>query len=110
VIEVYKKIREEMDCQLVMLGSLATDDPEGQEVYERVRKKANGMEDVTLILDAHDIMVNAVQRASEVVLQKSLKEGFGLTVSEALWKETPVVGSKIGGSRARLWMGKMDIS
>ncbi len=97
VIEVFKKVREEMDCQLVLIGSMATDDPEGQEVYDRVRRKVNGMEDVNIIVDAHDIMVNSVQRASDVVLQKSLKEGFALTVSEALWKETPVVGSKIGG-------------
>lgn len=97
VLEVYDKISEEMDCQLVMIGSMATDDPEGQAVYDRIRRKANGEEDITLIVDAHDIMVNAVQRASDVVLQKSLKEGFALTVSEALWKETPVVGSNVGG-------------
>lgn len=97
VLEVFDRVKEEMDCQLVMIGSMATDDPEGQAVYDRVRRKANGKEDMTLIVDAHDIMVNAVQRASDVVLQKSLKEGFALTVSEALWKETPVVGSDTGG-------------
>lgn len=97
VLEVFDIIEEEMDCQLVMCGSLATDDPEGQEVYDRIRRKANGRDNVTLIADAHDIMVNSIQRASDVVLQKSFKEGFALTVSEALWKETPVVGSDIGG-------------
>lgn len=97
VVEVYKRIIDEMDCQLVMIGSMATDDPEGQAVYDQIRRESNGMEDVTLIADAHDIMVNSVQRASDVILQKSLKEGFSLTVSEALWKETPVVGSNIGG-------------
>lgn len=97
VLEVFDKVREEMDCQLVLIGSMATDDPEGQEVYDRVRRKANGMDDITLIADAHDIVVNSFQRASDVVLQKSLKEGFALTVSEALWKETPVIGSDIGG-------------
>lgn len=97
VIDVYEQIKEEMDCQLVLIGSMATDDPEGQEVYDRIRRKANGKDDITVIADAHDIVVNTVQRASDVVLQKSLKEGFALTVSEALWKETPVVGSEIGG-------------
>lgn len=97
VLDVYRKVKEEMDCQLVLLGSMATDDPEGQEVYDRISKKASGMEDVTLIVDAPDTLVNAVQTASKVVLQKSLKEGFGLTVSETLWKETPVVGSDTGG-------------
>lgn len=97
VVDVFKRVREEMDCQLVLVGSMATDDPEGQEVYDKVRRKENGMEDVNLIVDAHDIFVNSIQRASDVVLQKSLKEGFALTVSEALWKETPVIGSNIGG-------------
>lgn len=97
VLEVYERVREEMDCQLALIGSMATDDPEGQAVYDRIRRKASALDDVTLIVDAHDIMVNAIQRASDVVLQKSLSEGFGLTVSEALWKESPVVGSNIGG-------------
>lgn len=106
VIEVFKRVRNEMDCQLVMMGSMATDDPEGQEIYDQVRRESNGMDDVVLIIDAHDIMVNAVQRASNVVLQKSLKEGFGLSVSEALWKETPVVASDIGGIPTQVIDGK----
>ncbi|KXB07220.1 glycosyl transferase family 1 [candidate division MSBL1 archaeon SCGC-AAA382K21] len=106
VLEVYKRIREEMDCQLVLVGSMATDDPEGQKVFEEVRREANGMEDVTLAVDAHDVLVNAVQRKSGVVIQKSLKEGFGLTVSEALWKETPVVGSDIGGIPSQIIDGE----
>ncbi|KXA96833.1 glycosyl transferase family 1 [candidate division MSBL1 archaeon SCGC-AAA259I14] len=106
VIEVFKRIRDEMDCQLVLIGSMATDDPEGQEVYDRVRREVNGMEDVHIIADAHDIMVNSVQRASDVVLQKSLKEGFALTVSEALWKETPVVGADIGGISTQIVDGE----
>ncbi|KXB00842.1 glycosyl transferase family 1 [candidate division MSBL1 archaeon SCGC-AAA259M10] len=106
VLEVFKIIKEEMDCQLVLIGSMATDDPEGQEVYDRLRREINGMDDVIIIADAHDIMVNSVQRASDVVLQKSLKEGFSLTVSEALWKETPVVGSEIGGIPTQIIDGK----
>lgn len=106
ILEVYDKIKEEMDCQLILIGSMATDDPEGQKVYDKVRRKANGKEDVHLIVDAHDILVNVVQRASDVILQKSLKEGFGLTVSEALWKETPVVASDIGGIPTQVVDGK----
>ncbi|KXB06343.1 glycosyl transferase family 1 [candidate division MSBL1 archaeon SCGC-AAA382F02] len=106
VIDVFDKVKEESDCQLVMMGSMATDDPEGQMVYDRIRKKANGRDDITLIVDAHDIVVNAVQRASDVVLQKSLKEGFGLTVTEALWKETPVVASNRGGIPSQIEDGE----
>ncbi len=97
VIEVYKRVKEEMDCQLVLLGSMATDDPEGQEIYDEVTRLTDDLDDVRIVVDARDITVNAVQRASDVVLQKSLREGFALTVSEALWKETPVVGSDRGG-------------
>jgi len=76
---------------------IALDDPEGQQMYEQLHAKVKGRKDVRLILGAHDIMVNVIQRASDVILQKSIREGFGLTVSEALWKETPVVGSNVGG-------------
>lgn len=97
VLEVYNRVKKEMDCQLVLVGSMATDDPEGQQVYDRVRKKASELGDVKLIVDAHDILVNSIQRASNVVLQKSVREGFGLSVAEALWKRTPVVASDVGG-------------
>lgn len=106
VIDVFEKIKEEMDCQLVLLGSMATDDPEGQMVYDQISKKANGIEDITIVADARDILVNAVQGASDVVLQKSFKEGFGLTVTEALWKETPVVASDIGGISSQVVEGE----
>ncbi|KXA95818.1 glycosyl transferase family 1 [candidate division MSBL1 archaeon SCGC-AAA259E19] len=106
VLEVYKQIKKEMDCQLVMAGSMATDDPEGQEVYDRVSKEAEKLEDVHLIVDASDITVNAIQNASDVVIQKSLKEGFALTVAESLWKETPVVGSNVGGIPTQVVDGK----
>ncbi len=106
VLEVFELVKEEMDCQLVLVGSMATDDPEGQRVYDRLRREADGMDDVTIIVDAHDIMVNSIQRSADVILQKSLKEGFALTVSEALWKETPVVGSNIGGIPTQIVDGK----
>ena len=97
VLKVFDRVRKEMDCQLVLIGDTAIDDPEGQEVYDQLHAKVKGRKDVRVMLGRHDIMVNVIQRASDVVLQKSLKEGFGLTVSEALWKETPVVASNVGG-------------
>ncbi|MCE5203579.1 MAG: glycosyltransferase [Coriobacteriales bacterium] len=100
VLEVFKRVRERVDCRLVLAGSMATDDPEGLEVYERVRKRAGALlasGDVVLLLGANDVTINALQRISSVVLQKSLREGFGLTVSEAMWKGTPVVASAVGG-------------
>ncbi|KXA92839.1 hypothetical protein AKJ66_03420 [candidate division MSBL1 archaeon SCGC-AAA259E22] len=96
-LEVFKQINEEMDCQFILIGSVSRYDPEGESIYGQVREKVKEMENVSLVLDPHDIFINSVQSASDVVLQKSLKEGFGLAVSEALWKETPVVGSDVGG-------------
>ncbi|KXB08030.1 glycosyl transferase family 1 [candidate division MSBL1 archaeon SCGC-AAA385D11] len=97
VLKVFDLIKNEMDCQLLLVGAIAADDPEGQEVYDEVFSEVQKREDVKIAVNVHDIVVNAVQRASDVVLQKSLREGFGLTISEALWKETPVVGSNLGG-------------
>ena len=100
VIEVFRRVLEHVDCRLVLAGNMATDDPEGIEMYERVKKSAGDLVDagqVLLIIGASDIEINALQRVSSVILQKSLREGFGLTVSEALWKETPVVASSVGG-------------
>lgn len=107
VLNVYRKVREEgIDCQLVMIGGIATDDPEGPKVYREVEKEAEGLEDVNLIVDAPDILVNAVQKASDVVLQLSKKEGFGLTVTEAMWKRTPVVATDVGGLKLQVEDGK----
>ncbi|MCD6248320.1 MAG: glycosyltransferase [Hadesarchaea archaeon] len=97
VLKVFDLVRREMDCQLFLVGDIAIDDPEGQKMHERVLSEVKGRRDVRLILGAHDILVNAIQRASDVVLQKSIREGFGLSVSEALWKKTPVVASNVGG-------------
>lgn len=100
VIEVFRKVREAADCRLVMCGSMASDDPEGGEIFKRVEEKARDFTesgDVILVINAEEVFVNALQSISEVVIQKSIREGFGLTVSEALWKGTPVVTSKVGG-------------
>ena len=105
-LKIFDRIREEMDCQLLLVGDMALDDPEGQEAYERLHAQAKRRKDVRMIVGAHDIMVNTIQRSSDVVLQKSIKEGFGLTVSEALWKETPVVASNVGGIPAQVIDGE----
>jgi trehalose synthase len=100
VIQVFKLVRKHVDCRLVLCGSMAADDPEGWTIYEKVEQKARDMiadKDVILITSENNILVNALQRASAVIIQKSTREGFGLTVSEALWKGTPVVTSDVGG-------------
>ncbi len=109
VIDVYNKIRSKVDCRLVLCGNMAADDPEGIEIYEKVRKRANkhlDNQDIILITAENNILVNALQRVSSVILQKSLREGFGLTVTEALWKGTPVVASRIGGIPLQIVDGK----
>lgn len=98
VIESYKQVKRYIDCQLILAGGTASDDPEGLQVLEEVKEKAKKDPDIhILLLPQDDIVVNALQRASTVIIQKSLKEGFGLTVSEALWKGKPVVASNVGG-------------
>jgi len=100
VVDVFKLVKKEVDARMVLCGSMASDDPEGSEVFERVRRKANHLiekKDLVLITVENDLLVNVLQRSSSVIIQKSLKEGFGLTVTEALWKEKPVVASKVGG-------------
>ncbi len=97
VIEAFKLVRQKVPCQLVLVGNPAADDPQGEEVFREVFRKTEGDKDIKLICLQSDLLVNAVQRKASVVIQKSLREGFGLTVSEALWKGTPVVASRVGG-------------
>jgi len=99
VIQAFEQVRKKVDCQLVLMGNMASDDPEGPIIYKEVMKRANGDPDIKILLNCadNDRTVNALQRASDVVIQKSLREGFALTVSEALWKETPVVATEVGG-------------
>jgi trehalose synthase len=98
VIEVFREVKRYIDCQLVLAGGTAADDPEAIEVLEEVREKAQHDHDIHILLMPHnDIEVNALQRGSTVIIQKSIKEGFGLTVAEALWKAKPVVASAVGG-------------
>lgn len=99
VIRAYRIVKEHTDCQLVLAGGGATDDPEGLRVLDDVRREAEGDPDIFVLFlpPGSDVEINALQRASSVVLQKSLKEGFGLTVAEALWKAKPVIASAVGG-------------
>jgi trehalose synthase len=99
VIRAYRIVKRYFDCQLVLAGGSASDDPEGAVVLREVQQAANGEADIHIIeLPAWaPLQVNALQRASTIVIQKSLREGFGLTVSEALWKKKPVVASAVGG-------------
>jgi len=100
VIEAFKLARREVPCRLVLLGNVATDDPEGPEVYESLLHEQS---DEILIMSQQDgALVNALQRKAAVVLQKSIREGFGLTVSEAMWKGTPVIGGNVGGIRLQI--------
>ncbi len=101
VIQVYRAVKKEVPgVQLALVGSMASDDPEGWRLYKDVLRYAGTDPDLTIVTNLDGVgalEVNAFQRASEVVLQKSLREGFGLTVSEALWKGIPVVAGRVGG-------------
>jgi len=107
VIEAYKLIRRRNRCILVLAGGEATDDPEGAKVLEEVRSAAGGDPDIYILLlppTAH-LEINALQRAATLVFQKSIKEGFGLTVAEAMWKKKPVIGGFTGGITAQVIYG-----
>lgn len=100
VISIFEKVLQNVDCRLVLCGSMAADDPEGLMIYEKVKKEAKYLIEkgyVILTTVESNLLVNALQRASSVIIQKSIKEGFGLTVTESLWKKKPVVASNIGG-------------
>jgi trehalose synthase len=99
VINAYKMVKKYNDCILVLAGSPASDDPEGEEVLEEVKNYASDDPDIHILMlpPFSDLDINALQRMSTIVLQKSLKEGFGLTVAEAMWKARPVIGGAVGG-------------
>jgi trehalose synthase len=99
VVQAFKLARKYTDCQLVLAGGGATDDPEGALVLKEVKEAAGNDPDI-IILDLPPwcaLEINALQRASTVVVQKSIREGFGLTVTEALWKGKPTIASAVGG-------------
>ncbi|MFH1129638.1 MAG: glycosyltransferase [Patescibacteria group bacterium] len=108
VIEIFDKVKKEVDCQLVLLGNMATDDPEGINVYAETIKKFGNRKDIKILVNvsSNDLVVNCLQRKSAVIIQRSLREGFGLTISEALYKGTPVVASNVGGIPLQIIHGK----
>jgi trehalose synthase len=97
VIDAYRIVRKRFSSQLVLIGSMAQDDPEGVQYYEKTKKYVRREKDIHLLTNLDAVEVNAFQRAAAVVIQKSVREGFGLTVTEALWKEKPVVATRVGG-------------
>ncbi|MEJ2296042.1 MAG: glycosyltransferase [Candidatus Lokiarchaeota archaeon] len=105
VIDVCRKVNEEIPIHLALIGSLAHDDPEGAEWLEKIKKYSKGDENIHVLSNLDgiaDLEVNAFQSISDVILQKSIREGFGLTVTEALWKETPVIGGNVGGIQLQI--------
>jgi trehalose synthase len=99
VIQAFELVRKSIDCRLVFAGGTASDDPESEKVLAEVKERAGGNPDIHILLvpPGSDVEINALQRASTVIVQKSHREGFGLTVTEALWKAKPVVASAVGG-------------
>ncbi len=104
VIAAYRLVKKRNRCQLVLAGGGATDDPEGEKVLSEVREAASGDPDIHVLLlpPFSDLEINALVRASTVAIQKSTREGFGLTVSEAMWKKKPVIGGAVGGIKLQV--------
>jgi len=103
---VYKIVKKELpSVQLTLVGSMASDDPEGWDYLYRTLRRAGEDYDIKVITNFNGVSskeVNAFQTASDVLLQKSIREGFGLTVSEGLWKGTPVIGGNVGGIKYQI--------
>ena len=98
-ISIYKEVKRREDCQLIIAGGMASDDPEGEGVLKEVKRKAKGDDDIHILVlpNLSNFEINAIQRGSDVIMQNSIKEGFGLTVTEALWKCKPVITRPVGG-------------
>ncbi len=112
VIQVFLRVKEQVDCRLILCGSAAGDDPEGVEIYTNVVQNYHDYiekGDILVITAEDNIMVNSLQRASTVILQKSTKEGFGLTITEGLWKGKAVVASNVGGIPNQIENGKNGV-
>jgi len=107
VIQAYRMVKRHEDCRLVLAGGTADDDPEGPQVLAEVLEAAEGDPDVHVLVlpPTADLEINALQRAATVGIQKSLREGFGLTVTEAMWKAKPVIGGFAGGITAQIVYG-----
>jgi trehalose synthase len=107
VVQTYRLVKKRHDVQLILAGGEATDDPEGKTVLSEVQEAAREDPDIHILLLPSDanLEINALQRTATIVLQKSLREGFGLTVAEAMWKGKPVIGSSAGGIALQIVYG-----
>ncbi len=110
VTDVYRSVKKKVpDVQLVLIGSMAMDDPEGWMFYERTLRHAGEDKEIFIFTNFDGVgsaEVNAFQRSATIILQKSIREGFGLTVSEALWKQKATIGGNVGGIRLQIENGK----
>lgn len=109
VVDVFKIVKEKVDCRLVFCYNVASDDPEGLQMFNRTLRKANKLaknKDILFVVGNNETLVNSIQRFSNVIIQKSTREGFCLAVTEALWKGTPVVASNVGGIPVQIEDGK----
>jgi trehalose synthase len=109
VLNIYEKVKEKVDCRLLYCFNMASDDPEGMDIYNKVIEKAGDLverRDIIMISKDDKLMVNAIQNISDVIVQKSTKEGFCLAVTEGLWKSKPVVASNVGGIPSQIIDGE----
>jgi trehalose synthase len=104
VIDAFNLAQKQIDARLVLLGNVATDDPEGEQVYQDLLKYQS--EHIIILSREDTALVNALQRYAAVVVQKSIREGFGLTVTEAMWKGAAVIGGNVGGIRVQIEDGE----
>jgi trehalose synthase len=104
VIEAFRQARKQIDCTLILLGNHALDDPEGDIILETIHSSVD--KNIIVITVDDPCLVNALQRRAAVVLQKSIREGFGLTVTEAMWKGAAVIGGNVGGIRRQIRDGE----
>jgi trehalose synthase len=109
VLKVYERVRQQVDCRLAFVYNMASDDPEGVKIYTQMLETAKehlDRGDVFFVRGDDPVLVNVMQRVSDVVIQKSTREGFGLVITEAMWKGTPVVASNVGGIPTQMVDGK----
>jgi len=107
VIDIFRKVREKIDCRLVLIGGIAPDDPEGIEIYNKIQNKASEFNgDIFMTTIESGLLVNVIQSISKCIIQFSKKEGFCLCVTEAMYKGTPVVATNVGGIPLQIEDGK----
>jgi trehalose synthase len=108
LVKAYRMVKTHHDCRLVLAGAIPPDDPDGQVVVDEVREAAGKDPDIhVLLLEANsDLQINALQRAAAVIVQQSTREGFGITVAEAMWKGKPVIGGETGGIMLQVVFGQ----